>query len=127
MRLGGEIFTEEHEAFRDLARSFIAKEPTPHWAQWEKDQMVPRDAWLAVGWAGLLGIAMDEKYGGGGEPDYRFYAIFDEELARAGACDPGFAVHNDMIGSYLSRLCTPEQAERWLPGYCSGRRSGPSR
>jgi alkylation response protein AidB-like acyl-CoA dehydrogenase len=115
-----EIFTDEHEAFRDMARSFIAKELTPHWAQWEKDQMVSRDAWLAAGRAGLLGIAMDEKYGGGGNPDYRFYAVFDEELARAGACDPGFAVHNDMIGPYLARLCTPEQAERWLPGYCSG-------
>jgi alkylation response protein AidB-like acyl-CoA dehydrogenase len=115
-----EIFTDEHEAFRDLARAFIAKELTPHWAQWEKDQMVSRDAWLAAGRAGLLGIAMDEKYGGGGNSDYRFYAIFDEELARAGACDPGFAVHNDMIGPYLDRLCTPEQKERWLPGYCSG-------
>jgi alkylation response protein AidB-like acyl-CoA dehydrogenase len=115
-----EIFTEEHEAFRDLARAFIAKELTPHWAQWEKDQMVSRDAWLAAGRAGLLGIHVEEKYGGGGNPDYRFYAIFDEELARAGACDPGFAVHNDMIGPYLDRLCTPEQKERWLPGYCSG-------
>jgi alkylation response protein AidB-like acyl-CoA dehydrogenase len=29
-------------------------------------------------------------------------------------------VHNDMIGQYLLRLCTPGQRERWLPGYCSG-------
>ena len=27
---------------------------------------------------------------------------------------------NDMIGPYLDRLCTPEQRERWFPGYCSG-------
>ena len=33
---------------------------------------------------------------------------------------PGFGVHNDIIGPYLQRLCTPEQCERWLPGYCSG-------
>jgi alkylation response protein AidB-like acyl-CoA dehydrogenase len=31
-----------------------------------------------------------------------------------------FNVHNDMIGRYLARLCTPGQRERWLPGYCSG-------
>ena len=31
-----------------------------------------------------------------------------------------FQLHNDMIGPYLDRLCTPEQRERWLPGYCSG-------
>jgi len=31
-----------------------------------------------------------------------------------------FQLHNDMIGPYLDRLCTPEQRERWFPGYCSG-------
>ena len=52
--------------------------------------------------------------------DYRFYLILDEEFARAGATGPGFAVHNDINGQYFLRLCTPEQRDRWLPGYCSG-------
>jgi acyl-CoA dehydrogenase len=115
-----DIFTEEHEAFRDLVRSFIAKEVTPHNEQWERDGMVSRDVWLAAGQAGLLGIEIDEKYGGGGSRDYRYYMIMGEELARAGAPGPGFGVHNDIIGPYLQRLATPEQCERWLPGYCSG-------
>ncbi|HEX8008509.1 MAG TPA: acyl-CoA dehydrogenase family protein, partial [Trebonia sp.] len=115
-----DIFTEEHEAFRDMVRAFIAREVTPYHEQWERDGMVSRDVWLAAGRAGLLGIDMDEKYGGGGNPDYRYYAIMNEEFARAGATGPAFNVHNDMIGRYLDRLCTPEQKERWLPGYCSG-------
>ena len=115
-----DIFTDEHEAFRDMARAFIAKEIMPHWAQWEQDRMVSRDAWLAAGRAGLLGMAVDEEYGGGGNPDYRYYAIMDEEVGRAGATGLGFFVHNDMIGQYLLRLCTPEQKERWFPGYCGG-------
>jgi len=115
-----DIFTEEHDAFRDLVRSFIAKEVTPHNEQWERDGVVSRDVWLAAGQAGLLGIEIDEKYGGGGSQDYRFYMIMGEELARAGAPGPGFGVHNDIIGPYLQRLATPEQCERWLPGYCSG-------
>jgi acyl-CoA dehydrogenase len=115
-----DIFTGEHEAFRDLVRSFIAKEVTPHYDQWERDGVVSRDVWLAAGRAGLLGIEIDEKYGGGGSQDYRYYVILGEELARAGAPGPGFTVHNDIIGPYLQRLCTPQQAERWLPGYCSG-------
>jgi acyl-CoA dehydrogenase len=98
-----DIFTSEHEAFRDLVREFLA-----------------REVWLAAGRAGLLGIDVDEKHGGGGNPDYRYYAIMDEEIGRAGATGLGFFVHNDMIGQYLLRLCTPEQRERWLPGYCSG-------
>ena len=115
-----EIFGEEHEAFRDLVREFIKREVTPHHEQWERDKVVSRDVWLAAGRAGLLGIDIDEKYGGGGNADYRYYAIMDEEFARAGATGPMFNVHNDMIGRYLDRLCTPEQRERWLPGYCSG-------
>ena len=115
-----EIFTEEHDAFRDMVRAFIAKEITPYHEQWERDGIVSRDVWLAAGRAGLLGIHIDEKYGGGGQPDYRFYVVLNEELARAGASGPMFQLHNDMIGPYLDRLCTPEQRERWLPGYCSG-------
>ncbi len=115
-----EIFTPEHDAFRDMVRTFITKEIAPYHEQWERDGMVSRDVWLAAGRAGLLGIHIDEKYGGGGDPDYRYYVILNEELARAGATGPMFQLHNDMIGPYLDRLCTPEQRERWLPGYCSG-------
>ncbi len=115
-----DIFTGEHLAFRDLVRSFIAKQIAPHHEQWERDGMVSRDVWLAAGRAGLLGIEIDEKYGGGGMQDYRYYLILGEELARTGMHGPGFGVHNDIIGPYLQRLYTPEQCERWLPGYCSG-------
>jgi alkylation response protein AidB-like acyl-CoA dehydrogenase len=115
-----EIFTEEHEAFREVVRSFIAKEVAPFHEQWEKDGVVSREVWLAAGRQGLLGIDIDEEYGGGGESDYRFYTVMGEELARAGVHGPGFAVHNDIIGGYLGVLTTDEQKRRWLPGYCSG-------
>ena len=115
-----DIFTSEHEAFRDLVRSFIAREVTPYHDQWERDGVVSRDVWLAAGRAGLLGIDIDEKYGGGGNSDYRFYLVFNEELARAGAYGPAFSVHNDINGQYLRHLASPGQCERWLPGYCSG-------
>ena len=114
-----QIFTEEHDAFRDMVRAFIAKEITPYHEQWERDGIVSRDVWLAAGRAGLLGIHLEEKYGGGGQPDYRFYVVLNEELARAGASGPMFQLHNDMIGPYLDRLCTPEQRERRYPGNCS--------
>src|SRR6516225_9911662 len=115
-----DIFASEHNDFRDMVRAFIAKEVTPYHEKWEADKMVSRDAWLAAGRAGLLGIEIDEKYGGGGAKDYRYYLIFNEEMAKAGATGPGFAVHNDINGPYFQRLATAEQCERWLPGYCSG-------
>jgi len=66
-----DIFASEHNDFRDMVRAFIAKEVTPYHEKWEADKMVSRDAWLAAGRAGLLGIEIDEKYGGGGAKDYR--------------------------------------------------------
>ncbi|GAA1839981.1 acyl-CoA dehydrogenase family protein [Actinomadura bangladeshensis] len=118
--MGRDIYTGEHDAFRDMVRSFIAKEAAPHHEQWEKDGIVSREVWLAAGRAGLLGIDMPEEYGGGGNDDYRYYVIFNEELAKAGVHGPGFAVHNDINGGYLRQLCTEEQKRRWFPGYCSG-------
>ncbi|GAA2150058.1 acyl-CoA dehydrogenase family protein [Actinomadura napierensis] len=115
-----EIFTAEHEAFRDMVRAFIEKEIAPYHEQWEKDGIVSRDVWLAAGRQGLLGIDMPEEFGGGGNSDYRYYVILNEEFAKAGVHGPGFSVHNDINGGYLRQLCTTEQQARWFPGYCSG-------
>ena len=115
-----EIFTEEHESFRETVRTFIAKEIAPHHEQWERDGMVSRDAWLAAGRQGLLGFFVEEEYGGGGADDFRYNAVLAEEFTYAGFSGPAFALHNDIIGPYLTRLATPEQKRRWLPGFCSG-------
>ncbi|MFE5486628.1 acyl-CoA dehydrogenase family protein, partial [Streptomyces sp. NPDC056527] len=115
-----QIYTEDHEAFRRVVRTFLDKEVHPHYEQWEKDGIVSRDVWLAAGRQGLLGLAVDEEYGGGGNLDYRYASVLAEEFGRA--YTPGFAIglHNDMIGPYLTSLATEEQKRRWLPGFCSG-------
>ncbi|MDV5149421.1 acyl-CoA dehydrogenase family protein [Streptomyces sp. SBC-4] len=115
-----QLYTADHEAFRATVRTFLAKEVLPHYEQWERDGIVAREAWRAAGRQGLLGLAVDEEYGGGGNPDFRYGAVLAEEFTRAGA--PGLAIglHNDIIGPYLTSLATDEQKRRWLPGFCSG-------
>lgn len=114
------IFTPEHDAFRELCRTFLAKEVVPNHERWEAAGVVDREVWLAAGKAGLLGFFVDEEYGGGGVQDRRYSAVFAEEAARAGASGPAFGLHNDIIGPYLTDLTTEEQKRRWLPGFCSG-------
>ncbi|WP_299534654.1 acyl-CoA dehydrogenase family protein [uncultured Streptomyces sp.] len=115
-----QIYTEEHEAFRATVRTFLDKEVLPHYAQWEKDGIVSREAWLAAGRQGLLGLAVPEEYGGGGTEDFRYSAVMAEEFTRAGVSGLALGLHNDIIGPYLTGLATEEQKRRWLPGYCSG-------
>ncbi|MEU6131525.1 acyl-CoA dehydrogenase family protein [Saccharopolyspora sp. NPDC047091] len=115
-----ELFEAEHEAFRESAKAFIAKELVPHQEEWEAAGVVSREAWLAAGEQGLLGIAADETYGGGGVDDFRFNVVFDEELVNAGINGFGVPVHTDINLPYLTRLATEEQKRRWLPGFCTG-------
>jgi alkylation response protein AidB-like acyl-CoA dehydrogenase len=114
------LFTEDHLAFRELARTFVQREIEPHHEQWEEDGQVSREVWLAAGKAGLLGVDVPEEFGGGGVPDFRYNAILTEELIRAGASGIGFPLQNDVIAPYLLRLANDEQKRRWLPGFCSG-------
>jgi alkylation response protein AidB-like acyl-CoA dehydrogenase len=115
-----DIFEPEHDAFRETVRTFAEKEIVPHHARWEAQGVVDREVWLAAGRHGLLGIAVPEEFGGGGNDDRRYGVVLAEELAKAGATGPAFALHNDIVGPYLTSLTTPEQKRRWLPGYCSG-------
>src|SRR5262245_54763951 len=115
-----EIFTADHDAFRESVRTFVTKEVAPYHEQWEEERVVSREAWLAAGRQGLLGYFVDEEYGGGGTDDYRYGLVIAEELARGGYSGLAIPLHNDIIGPYLQRLCTDEQRRRWLPGFCSG-------
>ena len=91
-----------------------------HHASWEKAGIVDRDIWRKAGAAGLLGLDVDEEYGGGGQRDFRLNAVLVEEIIRAGCSGLGFGLHNDVVAPYLTDLTTTEQRERWLPGFCSG-------
>ncbi len=113
------IFNEEHEIFRDAVRRFIEVEITPYHDQWDKDGVVPRELWLKAGEAGLLCSNVEEEYGGPGA-DFLFNVVLHEELAKALATGPGFAVHSDMAAVYITRFGNEQQKKYWLPRMVSG-------
>ena len=91
------IFDQEHEAFREAVGTFLDKEVVPFHDQWEKDGIVDREVWAKAGAQGLLGLQLDEEYGGGGTPDFRYNAVIGEEMTRRGVYGPAFPLFNDMI------------------------------
>jgi alkylation response protein AidB-like acyl-CoA dehydrogenase len=114
------IFDDEHEAFRESVGAFLDKEVVPFHDQWEQDGIVDRDVWAKAGAQGLLGLQLDEEYGGGGTPDFRFNAVIGEEMTRRGVYGAAFTLFNDMIVPYLAACASEEQKRRWFPGLCSG-------
>ncbi|MCW2614493.1 MAG: acyl-CoA dehydrogenase [Frankiales bacterium] len=115
------LFTEEHEAFRKLVRSFYEKEAVPHYAEWEAAGHPPRDFWLQAGELGLLGVQVPEEFGGGGESaTFLYNVILTEEAQRAGLALGGLRVHTDICMPYFLELTTDEQKARWLPRLVTG-------
>ena len=83
-------YGEEHQLYRDAVRRFLASQVVPHHAQWEEDGQVSREVWLQAGAAGFLCSNAPEQYGGAGA-DYKYNAVFTEEMGYAGATGPGSA------------------------------------
>src|SRR5690606_22514975 len=102
-------YEPEHEAFRETVREYIERERVPHAEKWERERIVDRAAYVAAGKYGLIGFNMHEKYGGGGTDDFRFNAVIDEEMAKAGVPGPALSLHNHVVAPYFNNLCTEEQ------------------
>ncbi len=114
------IFAAEHDAFREVVQRFVRTEIVPFHDQWEQDGIVPRELWKKAGAQGLLCTDVPAELGGGGVPDFRYNAIIDEEISRAGASGVGFGLHNDVVVPYFLAHATEEQQRRWLPAMASG-------
>jgi alkylation response protein AidB-like acyl-CoA dehydrogenase len=114
------LYEADHEEFRQLCRRFLAREAVPYHEEWERVGIVDRDVWRKAGAVGLLGMDVDTEFGGGGQRDFRYNAVLDEEMVGAGLTGLGFGLHNDVVAPYLTDLTTPAQRKRWLPDFCSG-------
>ncbi|MEV4380363.1 acyl-CoA dehydrogenase family protein [Streptosporangium sp. NPDC049644] len=115
-----DLFEEEHQLFRETVREFLAREVTPHHAQWEKDGIVPREVWKKAGEVGMFGFGVPEEFGGAGITDFRYNAVISEEVISTGASGLGFSLHNDVMAPYFVDLTNDEQKARWLPGFAGG-------
>ncbi|HEY9311022.1 acyl-CoA dehydrogenase family protein [Williamsia sp.] len=115
-----EVFTEDHEEFRSLARDFINKRVVPEYPVWEKAGQMPREIFAELGSLGLLGIAIPEEFGGAGLRDYRYNVILQEEAARALVTLSTVRTQLDVILPYFLEYANEEQRTRWFPGLAKG-------
>ena len=120
MSLDRTVYEQEHEDFRAGVAAFLERECVPFQEKWEADGIVDREVWRKAGEQGLLGLQMDEQYGGGGTTDYRFNAVIVEEMAKRGVYGCAFPLFNDMIVPYFVAAANDEQKARWFPRLAAG-------
>ena len=115
------IFDDDHDAFREAVKGFVATEVAPHGERFREQHGLDRAFWKAAGAQDLLGIAVPGEYGGSEIDDFRFNAILNEELSKEGAAYGScVGIHVDICAPYLLDLMNDEQKAQWLPGFCTG-------
>ena len=115
----------EKELFRDGIKKFLEAEVEPHYEQWEKDEIWPRELWNKLGENGFLCVDMPSKYGGY-DASFELSCVVVEEISRGGygALASGVSVHSDIVAPYILNLGNDEQKDHWLPKMISGEAVG---
>ncbi|MFL0274521.1 acyl-CoA dehydrogenase family protein [Mycobacterium sp. SMC-19] len=116
-----DLFTQDHESFRALARDFVEKHVVPEYPNWEKAGRMPREVFEHLGSLGMLGMAIPEEYGGAGVEDYRYNVVLQEEAARALVTLSTVRTQLEVILPYFLHYTNDEQRARWFPGMAAGK------
>jgi len=115
---------ETAEMIRDAVYGFSQQAIAPIAADIDRDNNFPRSLWNKMGEQGLLGITVEEEYGGAGL-GYLEHAIAMEEISRASASvGLSYGAHSNLCVNQMRRWCTEEQKRRYLPKLISGEHVG---
>ena len=112
------------DMLRDTVAAFCAAELAPRAAAIDRDNNFPADLWRRFGELGLLGMTVDEQYGGSGM-GYLAHAVAMEEVSRASAAvGLSYGAHSNLCVNQIHRNGSEAQKSRYLPQLVSGEHVG---
>ena len=115
---------EEIDMLRHSVAGFAAREIAPRAAEADRDDQFPMDLWRKFGDMGLLGLTVDERFGGSGM-GYLAHMVAMEEISRAaGGIGLSYAAHSNLCVNQIHRNGSEAQKQRWLPKLVSGEHIG---
>ena len=115
---------ETVDMIREQVNSFARDEIAPRAAQIDHDNEFPNDLWRKFGDLGLLGITVDEQYGGSGL-GYLEHIVAMEEISRASASVAlSYGAHSNLCVNQIARNGNEAQKQKYLPKLCSGEHIG---
>ncbi len=115
---------ETADMMRDSVMSFASDEIAPRADQIDRDNDFPADLWRKMGDLGILGITVEEEYGGAGM-GYLEHVVACEEISRASAAvGLSYGAHSNLCVNQIRRNGTEDQKRKYLPKLISGEHVG---
>ncbi|HEV7632407.1 MAG TPA: isovaleryl-CoA dehydrogenase [Steroidobacteraceae bacterium] len=112
------------DMLRDSVSAFSQERIAPRADEIDRSNVFPRDLWPQLGALGLLGITVEEEFGGAGL-GYLAHCVSMEEISRASASvGLSYGAHSNLCVNQIRRNGTPEQKHRYLPKLISGEHVG---
>ncbi|GIK99778.1 MAG: isovaleryl-CoA dehydrogenase [Alphaproteobacteria bacterium] len=115
---------ETADLLREQIAAFAAQEIAPRAAEIDRSNDFPMDLWPRMGALGLLGITVEEEYGGAGM-GYLEHCIAMEEISRASASvGLSYGAHSNLCVNQIRRNGSEAQKRRYLPKLITGEHVG---
>ena len=115
---------ETAEMLREAAHDFAQVEIAPLADDADRSNEFPSQLWLKLGDLGLLGITVEEEYGGAGM-GYLEHVVAMEEISRASASvGLSYGAHSNLCVNQIRRNGDERQKRQYLPGLISGEHPG---
>ncbi len=115
---------ETADMLRDTVRSFTSDNITPRADDIDSTNEFPRDLWPKLGELGLLGVTVEEEFGGAGM-GYLEHAVIMEEISRGSASvGLSYSAHSNLCVNQIRRWATEDQKRKFLPKLISGEHLG---
>ncbi|MBL4802161.1 MAG: isovaleryl-CoA dehydrogenase [Emcibacter sp.] len=115
---------EDIDMLRDTVASFAAKELAPLAEGIDATNTFPEGFWRKMGDLGILGVTVDEEYGGV-KMGYLAHTICMEEISRASASvGLSYGAHSNLCVNQISRNGNAEQKKKYLPKLITGEHVG---
>jgi isovaleryl-CoA dehydrogenase len=115
---------ETADMLRETVRGFAEDKVAPRAEEIDRSNEFPRDLWPALGALGVLGITVEEEWGGAGM-GYLEHCVAVEEISRASASvGLSYGAHSNLCVNQLRRNGSATQKRRYLPKLISGEHVG---